>query len=471
MNERPTNVLLVFADQMRGQAMGCAGNRQVRTPNLDRLADQGTRFTHAYCNSPVCTPSRGSLLTGLYPSRHGAYVNDIPIRTDLPSMGTIFRDAGYATGYVGKWHLDGVPRDKFTPPGPRRLDFDRLWAVHNCTHDYLNSFYYADSPKPIPIDGYEPQQQTQLAIEFIESHRDRPFCLVLSWGPPHDPYSAVPERFKRLYDPSGIELRPNVPPEKADESRRDIAGYYAHVTALDASLGRLLDKLDELNLSENTLVVFTSDHGDMLGSQGQIRKQRPWEESISVPLIVRKPGQVPPGRTSDALISIVDLLPTILGLCGLDGDSGMQGRDLSQTVTGTDDGEKDVLLTNPCPIGQFRRSQARQEVLLANPCPVDDYRAMRGWWGLRTRHHTYARRLDGTWVLYDNDADPYQMSNLAEDTDYADLRQELDGRLTQRLEEVGELMLPWDELIRRLDMVEQWNARERELQGDKGRFL
>jgi len=452
MGSRATNVLLVFADQMRGQTMGCAGNRQVRTPNLDRLAALGTRFTHAYCNSPVCTPSRGSLLTGLYPSRHRAYVNDVSIRPDLPSMGTLFRDAGYATGYVGKWHLDGVPRDKFTPPGPRRLGFDRLWAVHNCTHDYLDSFYYADSPEPIPIDGYEPERQTELAAEFIERHRRQPFSLVLSWGPPHDPYGEVPERFKRLYDPSDIELRPNVPPEKTEESRRDIAGYYAHVTALDELMGRLLDKLDELNLADNTLVVFTSDHGDMLGSQGQIRKQRPWEESINVPLIFRKPGLVPSGRTSEALIGMVDLLPTVLGLCGLDGAAGMQGRDLSPAVTGHGDAGGD-------------------EILLVNPCPVDDCRDMQQWWGLRTRRHTYARRLEGTWVLYDNDADPYQKSNLAEDADYADLRRELDGRLMLRLAEVGEPMLPWDELIRRLDMLGHWNARERELHGGEGRFL
>ena len=130
------NVLLVFADQMRASAMGCAGNPQARTPNLDRLAAGGVLFRRAFANSPVCTPSRGTLLTGLYPLRHGAIVNDVPIRTDIESLGTIFRRAGHATGYVGKWHLDGCPRSKFTPPGPRRLGFE-YWAVHNCTHSIL----------------------------------------------------------------------------------------------------------------------------------------------------------------------------------------------------------------------------------------------------------------------------------------------------------------------------------------------
>ena len=157
------NLLLVFADQMRGMDMACAGNEQVITPNLDRLAASGVLMTRAFANSPVCTPSRGSLLTGRYPLSHGAVVNDVPVRTDLPSMGTVFRDAGRATGYVGKWHLDGCPRDKFTPPGERRLGFD-YWAVHNCTHAYFDSFYYADTDRRIPIAGYEPetpQIQTQ----------------------------------------------------------------------------------------------------------------------------------------------------------------------------------------------------------------------------------------------------------------------------------------------------------------------
>ena len=440
-----TNVILVFADQMRGQAMGCAGDRQLRTPHLDRLAAEGTRFTDACCNSPVCTPSRGSLLTGLYPHRHGAYVNDIAIRTGVPSLGTIFRDAGYATGYIGKWHLDGVPRDRFTPPGGRRLGFDTFWAVHNCTHSYMDAFHYRDTPERIPSEGYEPEYQTGLAVDFIRRHRNGPFCLVLSWGTPHDPYDVMPERFRRLYDPAAIELRPNVPADVAESSRSDIAGYNGHIAAIDEMIGRLTAALDELDLADRTLVIFTSDHGDMLGSQGRVRKQKPWEESIRIPLIFRKPGLVPAGRTTDALIGVVDLLPTILGLTGLGVPEGLDGLDLSAAVTA------DVA--------------GREDVLLLNPCSVDDGRNLPGWWGLRTARHTYARTLGGPWVLYDNRRDPYQLENLAAQPETAELRRRLDARLTELLDQVGDPPRSWTDTICSLGLVGAWNDRERALHG------
>jgi arylsulfatase A-like enzyme len=445
------NVVLVFADQMRGQDMSPAGNPEVITPNLERMAGGGTLFTGAYANSPVCTPSRGSLLTGCYPRTHRAVVNDVPVRTDMPSMGTIFRDAGYATGYVGKWHLDGCPRDKFTPPGPRRLGFD-YWAVHNCTHKYFDSFYYADTDERVPIEGYEPITQTDLALRFIEQNAEGPFCLVLSWGPPHNPYELVPERFKAMYDPGKIGLRPNVPEDRAARAREEIAGYRAHITALDELLGRLMDKLEELSLAEDTLVVFTSDHGDMLHSQGQVRKQQPWEESISVPLIARGPG-VPAGRRTDGLIGIVDLLPTILGLNGMAVPESMQGRDLSALVQG--------------------RGPGRDAVLIMDVFAVDEgyHQGITEWRGLRTRQHTYARNIDGPWVLYDNAADPYQQRNLVDDPASARTLDELDRQLEREIRSSGELLQPWEEIVREMGLVELWNVREEHLHGGKGRFL
>jgi arylsulfatase A-like enzyme len=445
------NVVLVFADQMRGQDMACAGNVQVISPNLDRMARGGTLFTRACANTPVCTPSRGSLLTGCYPRTHGAVVNDIAVHTDLPAMGTIFRDAGYATGYVGKWHLDGCPRHKFTPPGERRLGFD-YWAVHNCTHKYFDSFYYADTDERIPIEGYESETQTDLALGFIERNAAHPFCLVLSWGPPHNPYDQVPERFKAMYDPGSVELRPNVPDDQADVARKEIAGYWAHITALDELMGRLLDKLEELSLAEETLVVFTSDHGDMLHSQGNVRKQQPWEESISVPLIVRGPG-VDAGRTAGGLIGIVDLLPTMLGLSGLPIPDSMQGKDLSALCSGGGAG--------------------RDAVLIMDAFAVDEgyHQGVTEWRGLRTPTHTYARNLDGPWVLYDNVADPFQLRNLVDDPASARLLDELNRQLEREVKTAGEPLQPWEEFVREVDLVEAWNVREEHLHGEKGRFL
>jgi arylsulfatase A-like enzyme len=446
------NVLLVFADQMRGQAMGCAGNEQVHTPNLDRLGREGMLLTRAYANSPVCTPARGTLLTGCYPRRHGAICNDIPIRADLPSIGTVFKRAGYSTGYIGKWHLDGCPRNKFTPPGARRLGFD-YWAVHNCTHKYMDSFYYAGAPKRIAIQGYEPVHQTDLALSFIESNRERDFCLVLSWGPPHNPYNLVPDRFKKMYPPEELRLRGNVPEEKDDQARNELSGYYAHVTALDEQMGRILEKLDELNLSDDTLVVFTSDHGDMLHSNARVRKQQPWEESINIPLIFRKPGNVPTGLVCDSLISIVDILPTILGLAEVPIPSSMQGEDLSEMIRGSGAGLEDVLIMEMCPTDEGHRQGVIE------------------WRGLRTERYTYVETFRGPWLLYDNEADPYQLQNLIGETNSAQIQQRLQLRLQARLREVGEEPLPWEQLVRQLDLVELWNIREQELHGQKGRFL
>ncbi len=189
----PPNLLLVFADQMRGMDMGCAGNPDVRTPAMDRLAKQGVRLTRCFATSPVCSPNRAILLTGTYPTTNRVPGNDLPLPSHLPSLGTIARGHGYRTAYIGKWHLDGVPRTKFTPPGPRRSGFD-FWAAYNCTHDYFHPKYYRDTPQVVEVDGYEPEVQTDLALAFLDEQRDaaEPFCLVLSWGPPHDPYDQVP---------------------------------------------------------------------------------------------------------------------------------------------------------------------------------------------------------------------------------------------------------------------------------------
>ena len=447
------NILLVFADQMRGQDMACAGNVQVRTPHLDRLAAGGTMMRRAYSNYPVCTPARGSLLMGCYPLRHRAFLNDLPIRTDLPSLGTLASQAGAAAGYIGKWHLDGVPRAKFTPPGPRRLGFDHYWAVHNCTHSYMNSFCYTQDAQPIPIPTYEPEYQTDLALAFLENNKDKPFCLVLSYGTPHNPYDRVPERYQALYPPEQIQLRPNVPPDRAEQARKDIAGYYAHITALDEYVGKLLDKLDALQLAEQTLVVFTSDHGDMLHSLGRTRKQQPYEESISIPLIFRQGGTVPAGAVRDELIGLLDIAPTILGLAGLRVSETMQGKDLSAMIHG--------------------RGKGREAILLADFCPVDEAGRLGvvEWRGLRTARHTYARDIRGPWVLYDNQADPCQQHNLVDDPAHEPLRRQLEQAMQAALREVDDDFAPWQDYVRRYGLAGLWNARERELHKDKGNFL
>jgi len=452
---RPHNLLLVFADQMRGQDMACAGNPQLITPSLDRLASEGVQCTNAISNCPVCTPSRGTLLTGLHPTAHGAIANDVPVRTDLDSLGTVLKGAGYKTGYVGKWHLDGVPRERFTPPGPRRLGFDDYWAVWNCHHQYFKGRYFLDTDEVQHFDGYEPDGQTDLCIEFIEKHREEPFALVLSWGPPHAPYELVPERYLNMYDPDQVNLRPNVDASDPEKWRTMLARYYAAITALDADMGRLLEALDRLGLADDTLVVFTSDHGDMLGSQNIEKKEKPWEESISIPLIMRAPGLLPTGQRSDTLTGVMDMMPTMLDLLGVDSSAGMHGRSVA-------------------PLLQGRGGDAPESVPIGIPIIVDQGASvgLPEWRGVRTMRYTYTRLFTGEgWVLYDNQEDPYQQNNLIDDSSRADVRAQLDALTDQWLTRLDDPFLPWEDMVRRLDLVDLWNDRERYMHREKARLL
>jgi arylsulfatase A-like enzyme len=458
--DRP-NLLFVFADQMRGMDMGCAGNPQVQTPHLDRLAREGTRLARAYANCPVCSPSRAILLSGRHAIATGVVANDLPLPTDLPTIGRCLEAAGYRTAYIGKWHLDGVPRSKWTPPGPRRHGF-AFWAAYNCSHAYLRAQYYRDSPEPVAVAGYEPAAQTDLLLEFLETGDGRPFAAFLSWGPPHDPYEQVPEEYARRYDPAALRLRPNVrpiPPGPGDLSRgRDprqtLAYYYAHITALDEQLGRILDHLDRRGLARDTIVVFTSDHGDMLWSQGRMMKQQPWEESIHIPLLLRWPGRVPAGRTVYDLIGVVDLMPTLLGLLGLPPPPGVQGTDLSAMVLG-------------------RVPGTVHEVYLYDLVTVDQSLAqgIPEWRGLRTARYTYARTRQGPWLLYDNERDPYQLDNLVGRPEAAEVQRRLDAALDRWLHATGDPFVDGLELIRRLGLAAAWNARERALHPEAPRLV
>lgn len=449
------NVLFVFADQLRGMDLHCGGNPEVITPNFDRLAREGTRFNRAFANVPVCTPSRAVMLTGRYPLANRVIGNDLPLPDDMPTIGEWFRDNGYRTGYIGKWHLDGVPRDRFTPPGPRRHGFEH-WAAYNCSHDYFRlEKWYRDAPEPVAIGGYEPEAQTTEALDFLATEDQRPWLLVLSWGPPHDPYPMVPERYRERYDPRHITLRPNVRPlhpasvslARGLEPRRTLADYYAAITALDEHFGRLLDELEAAGQAENTIVVFTSDHGDQLWSHGTMKKQQPFEESIRIPLLCRWPGNIPEGRQSDALVSTVDFAPTLCALAGIVPSAGIQGIDRSALLRGDDTAGADAIVLMDLIAADESHAQELPE-----------------WRGLRTSQYTYAQRQNGEdWMLFDNDQDPFQLTNLVEGAAASAIRDELSRELDKRLAELGDDKRTGEAYIRALGLMPLWNARQLEL--------
>ena len=442
MPQKRPNIVYVFADQWRVQDTGYAGNPQVKTPHLDSLAAQSVSFTHAVAGIPVCCPARACLLTGQHALTHGVFVNDVHLADDAVSMAKLFKSDGYDTAYVGKWHVDGRGRSNYIPPESRQ-GFD-YWKALECTHDYNNSRYFAgDADQPLTWEGYDAIEQTKEVQAYLRGRSqvaggkgDTPFLLVLSWGPPHAPYETAPEAYRQMYDPHSIELRPNVPPEMAEEARDWIAGYYAHCTALDDCLGALLQTLEDEGLAENTIFVFTSDHGDMLGSQGEVKKQRPWEESIRVPFLLRWPRRFGlQGREVDALLDTPDILPTLLSLTDIPIPDTVEGRDFSATIEGGEDPSGGAaLIYCPHPFGQFLRPDGGRE-----------YR------GIRTRNHTYARDLNGPWLLYDNEADPYQLDNLVNRASVSSIQAELEAQLQRKLSDRGDEFLPGETYI------ERWN--------------
>ncbi len=433
MSSHP-NVVFVFGDQWRVQALGYAGNPVVQTPAIDALAAESVDFTYAVSGCPVCTPYRASLVTGQYPQTHGCFVNDVTLSNKATSIAQVFAGGGYDTAYIGKWHIDGNGRNAYIPP-ERRQGFD-YWKVLECTHDYNCSQYYDHDDENVKIwEGYDAVAQTDDAIDYL-SQRDgnKPFLLMLSWGGPHEPYQTAPEAYRNRYAPGDVPLRPNVPEEMAAQARADIAGYYAHCSVLDDCMAKLLQALDDLGLREDTILVFTSDHGDMLGSHGHLKKQRPWDESIRVPFLLRWPERFGnTGRKVDALIDAPDILPTLADLAGLPIPDSVDGVSYRNYLDGgADPREGMALLSCMHPFGQYNRPQY----------------GGREFRGLRTARYTYTRTLDGPWLLYDNQADPYQLNNLIGNSEAAGLQRDLDAKLTARLESLGDGFRPGMEYVR-----------------------
>ena len=393
------------------------GNPDLRTPQMDALAKEGLLFRHTFANSPVCCPARAILLTGRYAHANGMVANDLRFRESEVTVAEILREQGYRTGFIGKWHLDGGPRlPGFVPPGPRRQGFD-FWAANECSHAHFNTHYFRDTDQPIPVKKFEAEAWTDVAIEFLRETRGRPFFLIVSMGPPHDPYGA-PEKFMKMYDPQTIALRPNWVDGTPGGGRKEIAAYAAAVTAVDEQVGRLSAALRELGLEQDTVVLVTSDHGDMLGSHGRRLKRSPWEESIRVPGIVRYPRAVRAGRRTDALFSHVDVAPTMLALAGLPIPAAMQGSDLSPVIRGGDGGP--------------------ESAFFQHFVPYHSDKIVEGWRGVRTARHMYARTETGPWVLYDLEADPYEKRNLAADPASAALREEMDAKLAAWMKKTGD---------------------------------
>lgn len=418
--QRP-NVLFVFADQLRASATGYGGDPNVSTPNLDRLAAQSLNFRNAVSVAPVCTPYRAALLTGRFPTSTGMFLNDAHLPSAEVTIAEVLKAAGYATGYIGKWHLDGHGRSAYIPP-ERRQGFD-YWKAAECDHNYNRSHYYTgNSPEKLFWDGYDAFAQTKDVQQYLRGRAQRPgepFCLFVSYGTPHFPHGTAPAEFKAKYPPEMIRFLPNVPPEQRnDKVRVEAQGYYAHTEALDHCIGELVRTLDETGLRENTVFVFTSDHGEMMGSHGvrPYTKQVPYADSAHVPFLLRFPSaHGATGRVVVTPLTTPDIMPTLLRLARVTAPPSCEGRDLSALVTGA------------------ARELSEHDALYMGVAPFASREDNTPYRAIRTSRYTYVRRPAGPWMLFDDQADPHQLDNLVGQPAHAALVREMDQRLSAAL--------------------------------------
>ena len=422
-----TNLLYIFADQWRYHAMGCVHEDQAVTPHMDGFAEDSLCFENAYSTFPLCTPHRGSLMTGKYPFSIGLWTNckigleeKLMLKPQETCIGNVLQGAGYETGYIGKWHLDAseqnftahpesgaVNWDAYTPPGERRQGFD-YWLSYGACDDHLNPHYWADFPEQIRPGKWSAEYETDKTLEYLDRHRkdEKPFALFVSYNPPHLPYELVPERYYERFRDLEISWRPNVPAEKRTPEMEIIARqYFAAVYGIDEQFGRILRYLKENGMEEDTLVVLSADHGEMLGSHGLMSKNVWYEESIHIPLLMRQKNRIQPGKSS-VLFASPDHMPTLLELLSLPVPDTCQGISHSASVLG--EGQTD-------PGYMFLCSYPGSPESVSAFARLGQTSKAHGWRGIKTREKTYV--ITNGYMpedkqaeyLYDDKTDPWQL--------------------------------------------------------------
>lgn len=395
-NLRP-NVLFVLTDDQHFRALGAAGNPEIRTPNLDRLAAEGARFTHCYVSNPICTPSRACIQTGQYGFTNGVTFFGQPMRADAPRLATLMSDRGYQTCYVGKWHNEERPSSH----GYAHMRHVFLGGMH----DFSSIPVVQDTADPkAVIEGNPTDIFTDGALDLLARPVEEPFFLMLSYTAPHDPRTPPPA-FEAMYPPDSVSLPRNFMPEPRfdpgtldirdekllprpldpDAVRTEIGRYYGMITHLDEQLGRVLAALDESGRLDNTVIIVAGDNGLALGAHGLLGKQTMYEEGVRVPLIARGPG-VQRGAECRALVDLMDVMPTICDLGGVPIPEGVEARTLTPLLSG-------------------RRARHREAVF----CHYHDMFRM-----VRTRDYKLIRHLKtGREEFYELRQDPYEMKDLA----------------------------------------------------------
>ncbi|MGE3405701.1 MAG: sulfatase [Pirellulales bacterium] len=456
--QRP-NVLLIVSDDLNN-FLGCYGDPLVKTPHLDRLAARGVRFDRAYCAFPLCGPSRNSFLTGLYPNSTGILANAQIFRQTIPSQVSLpqaFRQAGYFAARIGKLYHYNVPASigtdghddpgswelELNPAGVDRLEEEpKIFSLLPGNFGGTLSWYASPNEDTHHTDG-RIAEEAEWVLERCAKRQGRPFFLAVGFFRPHTPYVS-PESYFRLYPEqempvvSGVEQdQTDIPPaglgshkreqEKlTDDLRRQcLQAYYASISFMDAQVGRVVDALDRLELADNTIIVFTSDHGYHMGEHGLWQKQSLFEESARVPLLVVAPGVSTVAGVAASPVGQVDLFPTLAELCRIDAPDNLQGQSLVPMLKDPSAAGRGWAITQVVRGGGFKRFGAA-------PAVADDGQRFFGY-SLRTPKWRYTEWDEGQRgrELYNHDTDPRELTNLAEDPAHAATVDELSQQLRQ----------------------------------------
>ncbi|RRD94904.1 sulfatase [Clostridiales bacterium COT073_COT-073] len=470
------NLIYIFADQWRASALGYANEDPVITPNMDSFCRESVYCSHTFSTFPLCSPHRASLLTGKYPLSAGFFTNcktglHMRLQDEEIGIAQVLKAAGYQTGYIGKWHLDepelnhssfpcsGAENwDAFTPPGIRRHGFD-FWYSYGAWDKHLHPHYWQDSPEKINIDQWSPEHETDVAIDYLTRagiNNPAPFALFISWNPPHSPYDQVPEKYLKLYE-GNIPLRANVcwenlqhhTEEKIDWTKEELIQatkeYYAAISGLDEQFGRLIQYLKEIGRYEDTIIILSSDHGDMMGSHGLMGKHVWYEESIRIPYIIHYPGCQP--RVCKTCMGSQDMMPTMLGMLNLPTPDTVEGVDCHSIILNGQDDEEKMSFLCACP----GREVYLQEFQNAGKDPKDY-----GWRGVRTQNYTYV--VDAGYhvdfycqrYLYDHKKDPWQTSPLdLELLENKEIAANLEDKISIWLERQKDTFVLYPEMKRR----------------------
>lgn len=428
MEKRP-NIIYIYPDQMRYDCMGHTGNKIIKTPTLDRLANEGVSFKNAYSSYPLCCPFRASLMTGKYATSHGMMSNHYKINLNQQFLPQLLDDAGYQTAWIGKWHLCGGNKYDYVEK-EYRLGFQDFIGFTR-GHSYLDPIYYRnDDRTPYKSDMYEPEMQAQQAVKYIEkaSKNEKPFFLGLCFGLPHPDVNLAPDHIKYMYDKDSIELPPNVPEYEKEKSKEFLAKYYGLITCVDYQIEKIMSALEYNNLIEDTVVIVSSDHGDMAGQFGLRAKTIFYKGSAHVPFIIRYPKSFKHNADMEKIVDpAVDIMPTILDIASVKIPDQVQGKSLVNLLK---NGEDDTL-----PDFSYYQVPIEKDGPEKKPYPMR---------GIRTKDYVYVERNGTPLALYDTDKDPDESVNLAMNEKYYDAIPKYHKLICDKMAEIND---SWDKEI------------------------